>query len=82
MDAIDYYAEQTAAEDFSKLTEEEQEKIKEKKYDDEEEAQGMDIGDDILDPEGRFDMFSNYKFIDNIESMVRDNVLPPGDYYY
>ncbi len=81
MDAIDFYAEQREKEDFDKLSPEEQERIREQKYDDEEEAQGMDIGDDILDDEGRFDFYSNYQFIDNIKNMIKENILPPGDYY-
>ena len=64
LDAIDYYEQQHSEEAFSKLSEEEQAKIKDKIYDDEEESQALDIGDDVLDEEGRFDLYSNYNFQD------------------
>lgn len=82
LDAIEYYEQQNKEEAFDKLSEEEQERLKDQKYDDEEEHQALDIGDDILDEEGRFDLYSNYQFRDNIKTMISDHTLPPGTYYY
>ena len=81
VDAIDYYEQQINEEAFGKLSEEEQAKIKDKIYDDEEETQALDIGDDVLDEEGRFDLYSNYNYVGNINKMIQDHVLAPGTYY-
>ena len=82
LDAIDYYEQQNKEEAFDKLSEEDKERLKDKTDDDEEEHQALDIGDDILDEEGRFDLYSNYQFKDNIKTMISDHSLPPGTYYY
>ena len=82
LDAIDYYEKVNAEEEFRRLPEEEQERLRDKLYDDYEETQGYDMGDEKLDEEGRFDIYSNYQFRDNIQKMIKDHALPPGEYYY
>jgi len=82
LDAIDYYEQVNAEEEFTKLSEDEQKRRRDELYDDYEETQGYDMGDEILDEEGRFDIYSNYQFRDNIQKMIKDNVLSPGEYYY
>lgn len=82
LDAIDYYEQVNAENEFNKLSEDEQKKRRDELYDDYEETQGYDMGDEILDEEGRFDIYSNYQFRDNIQKMIKENSLPPGEYYY
>ena len=82
LDTLEFYDEQAKEDAFNKLSEEEQEALKDKAYDREEEANALDIGDDILDEEGRFDLYSNYEFRSNINRMIKNHELPPGTYYY
>ena len=82
LETIDFYDEQAKEDAFYKLSEEEQEELKNKAYDAEEEANALDIGDDILDPEGRFDLYSNYQYRSNIQNMIKNHELPSGEYYY
>lgn len=81
VDAIDYYSNQHTLTQVNEMDDEQRTKVIDEMEDDVEEAEAMDIGDEILDEEGRFDHYSNYDFIDNIKEFISEGVLPPGDYY-
>lgn len=81
VDAIDYYANQHSLTQVNQMDDEQRTKVIDDMEDDVEEADAMDIGDEILDEEGRFDHYSNYNFIDNIKEFISEGLLPPGDYY-
>ncbi len=81
VDAIDYYANQHTLTQVNQMDDEQRTKVIDDMEDDVEEADAMDIGDEILDEEGRFDHYSNYNFIDNIKEFISEGLLPPGDYY-
>jgi hypothetical protein len=81
VDAIDYYANQHTLAEVNNMDDEQRTKVIDGMEDDVEEADAMDIGDEILDEEGRFDHYSNYNFIDNIKEFISEGILPPGDYY-
>jgi hypothetical protein len=81
VDAIDYYANQHSITQVNEMDNEERTKVIDAMGDDVEEEESMDIGDEILDEEGRFDHYSNYDFIDNIKEFISEGILPPGDYY-
>jgi len=63
VDAVDYYGNQHNLQDVD--NEEEREKIMDEIEDDIEELNAQDLGDEIIDEEGMFDLYSNYDFIDN-----------------
>ncbi len=81
VDAIDYYSNQHTLKEVNNMDDENREKVIDELENDVEELEALDIGDEILDEEGRFDLYSNYEFIDNIKEMISENILPPGDYY-
>ncbi len=63
IDALEYYASQENIENLSNINEEEQERIKNKIEDDNEEFEAMDMGDETgedYDAEGIFDLYTNY----------------------
>ncbi len=81
VDAIDYYSNQHTLAEVNNMDDEQRTKVIDGMEDDVEEADALDIGDEILDEEGRFDHYSNYNFIDNIKEFISEGILPPGDYY-
>jgi hypothetical protein len=62
VDAIDYYGNQHNLEDI--VDEEQKAKILDELEDDNEEQSALDLGDEELDFEGRYDLYSNYDFQD------------------
>jgi hypothetical protein len=63
VDAVDYYGDQHNLKDVD--NEEEREKIMGEIEDDIEEFNAQDLGDEIIDEEGMFDLYSNYDFMEN-----------------
>jgi len=64
VDAVDYYGEQHNLDEVE--NDEEKEKIMEEIEDDIEELNAQDIGDDIVDEEGIYNLYSNYDWKENI----------------
>jgi hypothetical protein len=64
VDAVDYYGDQHNLNEVE--NDEEKEKIMDEIEDDIEELNAQDIGDDIVDEEGIYDLYSNYDWKENI----------------
>ena len=75
VDALDYYANENTLEQVENMSPEDQERVINQMEDEYEEVAALDI-DEILDEEGRFDLYSNYKYIDFIKEAYSDNMLP------
>ena len=63
VDAVDYYSDQHNLKDV--INDEEKDKIIDDIEDDIEEMNAQDLGDEIVDEEGLFDLYSNYDFEEN-----------------
>ena len=63
VDAVDYYGDQHNLKDV--VNDEEKDKIIDDIEDDIEEMNAQDLGDEIVDEEGLFDLYSNYDFEEN-----------------
>jgi hypothetical protein len=64
IDAIDYYDNQHSLEQIESMDEDKRNKVLDDIYDDIEEMEALDIGDEIIDEEGMFDLYSNYDFME------------------
>jgi hypothetical protein len=63
VDAVDYYGDQHNLNEVE--NDEDKEKIMDEIEDDIEEFNAQDLGDDIVDEEGMFDLYSNYEYKEN-----------------
>jgi hypothetical protein len=60
IDAIDYYSNQEEIKNIDNLDDEQKDNLENEIEDDNEELNGMDMGDDEIDAEGLFDLYSKY----------------------
>ena len=68
IDVLDYYTTQNDSENLDEIGEELQKEIDDKKYDDKEEAEALDV-DGFMDAEGIYDLYTNYN-INSINMIV------------
>ena len=81
VDAIDYYSNEHTLEQVDAMTDEQREQVIDEMENDIEEADALDCdelfnGENLFDGEGRLDLYGNYNFIENIENMKSEHILP------